>query len=122
MSKISVRPIRNVKDKLITTAVLLAVVIGMRVLSVSCPFLAWTGLPCPTCGMTRAWIAVLTLDLSAAFAYHPLFWTVPLLYLCFLYDGRLFKAKWANTVLYGSLGATFAVHWVVTLVGCIHTL
>ncbi len=115
MSRFAVRPIRAWKDKLITTAVLLAVVVGMKLFSVSCPFLALTNLPCPTCGMTRAWIAALSLDLPTAFSYHPLFWTVPILYLCFLYDGRLFKAKLGNTVLYILLGTAFAACWIMTL-------
>ena len=115
MSRFTLRPIPAWKDKLITTAVLLAVVVGMRVFAVSCPFLAWTGLPCPTCGMTRAWIAALQLDFQTAFAYHPLFWTVPILYLYFLYDGKLCKAKWCNVMLYVVLGTAFAVHWVIRL-------
>lgn len=28
--------------------------------------------------MTRAWLAALRLDFAAAFAYHPLFWVVPI--------------------------------------------
>ena len=115
MSRFTLRPIPSWKDKLITTAILLAVVVGMRVFSISCPFLAMTGLPCPTCGMTRAWIAALSLDYQTAFSYHPLFWTVPILYLCFLYDGRLFQRKWIHTALYILLGAAFAVHWAITL-------
>ena len=116
MRRVFVRPVRNIKDKLITTAILLAVVVGMRVFSVSCPFLTITGLPCPTCGMTRAWIAALSLDLQSALSYHPLFWTVPILYLCFLYDGRLFSKMRCNTTLYTLLGTAFAVYWAMTLV------
>lgn len=36
-----------------------------------------TGLPCPGCGMTRAYLALLRGDLAGAFYYHPLFWMVP---------------------------------------------
>ncbi|NBH84470.1 DUF2752 domain-containing protein [bacterium C-53] len=34
---------------------------------------AFTGLPCPGCGMTRAWLSVFHLDFQSAFFYHPLF-------------------------------------------------
>jgi hypothetical protein len=36
------------------------------------------GIPCPTCGMTRAWLAIFRGNLPAAFAWHPLFFIVPL--------------------------------------------
>lgn len=41
---------------------------------VTCPILYVTGVSCAGCGMTRAWLSLLRLDLPAAFAYHPLFW------------------------------------------------
>ena len=36
-----------------------------------CPFLALTGLPCPTCGVSRAALALARGDLPEAFARHP---------------------------------------------------
>ena len=39
-----------------------------------CLILAWTGLPCPTCGMTRATLCLLTGRFAEIFDYHPLFW------------------------------------------------
>ena len=38
-----------------------------------CPFLAMTGYPCPSCGMTRALRCLLHGDLAAALAFNPLF-------------------------------------------------
>lgn len=37
-----------------------------------CPFRALTGLPCPTCGSTRAVLAFLHLDIVAAISANPL--------------------------------------------------
>jgi hypothetical protein len=37
-----------------------------------CPFRALTGLPCATCGSTRAALALLRLDLGAALRWNPL--------------------------------------------------
>jgi hypothetical protein len=37
-----------------------------------CPFKIITGLPCPTCGLTRAVMAMTRLDFAAAFAFNPL--------------------------------------------------
>ena len=37
-----------------------------------CPFHAWTGLPCPGCGSTRAVLALAAGDPLGALAFHPL--------------------------------------------------
>ncbi len=47
-------------------------------LGFGCPIQTLTGIPCPGCGMTRAYLALLHLDIPAAFHYHPLFWMLPL--------------------------------------------
>ena len=36
-----------------------------------------TGIPCPACGMGRAYRSLIRLDLVGAFIYHPLFFIVP---------------------------------------------
>ena len=54
-----------------------------------CPIKALTGVSCAGCGMTRAWLAALSGDLGAAFAFHPLFWVVPPAVLVFLLRRRL---------------------------------
>lgn len=57
-----------------------AIAVGALVLlltDIGCVFKLVTGLSCPGCGMTRAWLSAFRLDFSAAFAYHPLFWVVP---------------------------------------------
>lgn len=51
--------------------------LALYLLDIGCVFKTVTGLSCPGCGMTRAWLAALRLDLVAAVAYHPLFWIVP---------------------------------------------
>ncbi|MBO5060069.1 MAG: DUF2752 domain-containing protein [Clostridia bacterium] len=45
-----------------------------------CPIYGFVGVPCPTCGMTRAWRLFLELDIRAALRMHPLFF-VPLVFL-----------------------------------------
>ena len=54
-----------------------------------CPFRYIFGIPCPLCGMTRAFISLLKLDISKAFYYH-VFWPV-IVVLFILYFIFLFK-------------------------------
>jgi hypothetical protein len=39
---------------------------------VLCPFRRLTGLPCPTCGLSRSWSAILHGRLGDSMAFHPL--------------------------------------------------
>jgi hypothetical protein len=56
-----------------------------------CNFKRWTGVPCPTCGMTRGITSVARGDLAAGFAYNPLFLTVMLGFLLLLAARIAFK-------------------------------
>ncbi|MDR2736552.1 MAG: DUF2752 domain-containing protein [Gracilibacteraceae bacterium] len=55
---------------LLATAVAAAVLFTLKF---GCPFLAVSGIPCPGCGMTRAFLAFFRLDFAQAFLYHPMF-------------------------------------------------
>ena len=52
---------------------MLLFLLALYALFFGCPFYRLTGIPCPGCGMTRAFLAAARLDFGAAFAYHPLF-------------------------------------------------
>ena len=76
-----------------------------------------TGIPCPTCGMTRAWQYALHLDLASAFRQHPMFWAVPLLILFLMYDGALFPKAKGNYWCLGVLLAGIILIWLARLFG-----
>ena len=99
------------------TAGYLAFVFAMYRLGVRCLFLSVLGVPCPGCGMTRALLAVLRLDFAAALAYHPMVFALPLMYLYFLFDGRLFPQKNVDRAVWAAIGAGFLFHWVRLLAG-----
>ena len=44
-----------------------------HITGIGCPVRFITGISCPGCGMTRAWLSLLRLDFAGAFYYHPLF-------------------------------------------------
>lgn len=52
---------------------------GYRISFFVCPLRHWTGIPCPTCGMTRSFMAIVRGDLSQALTEHlfgPVLFTV----------------------------------------------
>lgn len=66
---------------------------------IGCPVRFFLGISCPGCGITRAWLAALTLDFPKAFSLHPLFWTVPFLVLAVLFEDRLAASRWRYVVV-----------------------
>ena len=101
------------KSKLTMTAIYLCGVAGMYLLRIPCIYQRLFGMDCIGCGMTRALLSVLRLDFYAAFSYHPMFWSLPVLYVYFLCDGRVFRSKLWNGVVLGGIGLGFFVNWIL---------
>lgn len=59
-----------------------------------CIFKAIFGIPCPSCGMSRAWIEILNNNYKLAFHYHPLFWIVPVIVFLFLFKEKISNKIW----------------------------
>lgn len=92
--------------------------LALYLLDIGCVFRLMTGIPCPGCGMTRAWLAALRFDFAAAFAYHPLFWMVPIAFvLAFVRDGTTSnKLKRGIDIVIAVLCVLVIAVWIVRLV------
>ncbi len=102
----------------INAPALLAMLAGAAALFVTkagCPFYRVFGVPCPGCGLTRAWLAVLRFDFAAAFGYNFMFWSVPLLALYVLFDGRPFPGKYQNGVVLSLIAVGFFFRFLLGL-------
>lgn len=108
--------IKNLRIKLIVTVAAAAGIALCYIFDVPCIILNVFGFPCISCGMTRAWLAVLKLDFSAAFTFHPMFWAIPILYLYVLFDAKLFKNKIINWTVFGLIAAGFLINYIFVLV------
>lgn len=100
--------IRKVVRKKIT------LIFGMLVLlailfAYGCPFYRMFGIPCPCCGVTRAWIAFMRGDIRLAFAYHGLFPVIPLVGILYINKGvlRIVRSRWTDVALYIMTGTVF---------------
>ena len=104
--------ISNPIQKLLFTLIYIAIVATLYITGVGCVFRSVFGIVCPGCGMTRAVISLLRLDFIGAINYHPMVFSLPILYLYFLVDGGLFKSKKLNTLLLSFIGLGFLIVWI----------
>ena len=80
------------KEKIIIAAAIVIIALLAYFGFYKCPFRLITGIPCPGCGMTRAFRALFRGDIEAAFYYHPMWPLVVLaLILMGLYYLKLIK-------------------------------
>ncbi len=107
--------ISNPKDKIFTTLLIVALVGVMFAFSLPCPFRALLHIYCPGCGMTRAYFSLLHGNIRQAFAYHSMFWSVPIIYVMYLFDGKLFGRKWADGILTAALTVGWLGNWLYHL-------
>ncbi len=106
----------NLKFKFAFTIIYLLVVMMASVLKLPCIFVGTIGIPCPGCGMTRALKAAITFDFVKAFSYHWMFWALPIMYIYFLWEGRLFENKKIDKVIWYVIGGGFLANWVYRLI------
>ncbi len=102
--------------------VILAVAVGypaliavLYLLKVPCLFQHFFGIPCFGCGMTRALLSALKLDFVSAFKLHPMFWSVPILYIFLLKNGNLFSEK-ADKIILLLIASGFLINWVIQII------
>lgn len=108
--------IRNIKDKVLTVFLMIAIILLMYFLDISCFWIKLFKFPCPGCGMTRAYINLLHLDFRKAFDYHPMFWSVPILGVMFFTDGKIFKQQWINSLVLVLILIGFFACWIFRLI------
>lgn len=87
---------------------LLAVLAAAVILDAGCVFYKVTGIPCPGCGSTRAYLAAAGLRFGEAFKMHPL-WpvTVPLIAASIWKEGSLFRSRKTNAFFYGLVAVLY---------------
>jgi len=106
---------RQRADKWLILLLIGAGLFGFRLLGITCLWLEALRFPCPGCGFTRALGYALRGQFSAAWAYHPMFWSAPLLVLQFFADGRLFRREVLNRICLWVLLVGFGSVWVLRL-------
>lgn len=81
-----------------------------------CPVKSLTGIPCPGCGLSRAAVSLLRLDLTAAFRYHPMVFVLPPVVLLVLFGPNpLLGSKTRERMLLWSVLGVWVVVWLTRL-------
>ena len=78
---------------------------------ITCVFIEFLGIPCPGCGMTRAFLSLLTLDFYQAVKYNVLIFFMPYIFMYIFCD---FKHKAHNAVLLG-IAVVAMVNWIIKI-------
>lgn len=102
---------------IIATVTIVAVALLILLDIYKCPLDYILGIPCPMCGMTRAFIAAVSGDIISAFHYHPL-WIVIILGVLFiiLYELRVIRIpKIAFNIICVILGVLLVLCYIVRL-------
>ena len=86
--------------KLIVLGICIAVLLLSLLGAIPCLWRTTFGIPCPGCGMSRAYQALLNGDFLLAWQQHPLFWLVPLVVGICIFK----KGAWQSLWLWGVVG------------------
>ncbi len=96
--------------------VLMLYIVISLIFDIGCPIRRVIRVPCPACGISRAWYHALRLEFRRAFEYHPLFFFIPVFVLFFIhcdmdlrYTRRISK-KARNLIAAAGTGIIFAVY------------
>ncbi len=107
--------VKELKNKLILTAVLVVWLLVFWYLRLPCLYRFFLGIDCIGCGMSRAFFSILKLDFVTAFNHHPMFWSVPIVYLYFLFDGKFFGKKVLDCSILVIIAIGFFINWLSKL-------
>lgn len=83
-----------IKKVIVISLILIVFFIAIELDLNLCLFKNVLGIPCPGCGMTRAFLALTDLNFRLAFSYHPLF-IIPIIIFIILF---LHKKKYLSNV------------------------
>ena len=97
--------------------IIILMIVTVFFMDSKCLIKKFIGVPCPSCGLTRAIISVFNLDFHRSFSYHPLFWFIPIVIIIIIYRKRpLFGNKKYEITFYISTIMIILVVYIVRMI------
>lgn len=93
-------------------------VLTTKFLGSACPAYLIFGIPCPGCGMTRAWISLFSGDITKAFYFHPAFLAAAIIAVCVILSEikPKFKKSKVITAIYLVLCVAFLATYIYRMI------
>jgi hypothetical protein len=104
---------KKIKDAILTILAVAFVYTIFYITGIGCPIKFLTGVSCMGCGMTRAYLSLLRLDIAGAFQYHPLFPIPAIAAVLFLLRSRI-SQKIVNFLLFTTI-ALFSIIYLLRI-------
>ncbi len=89
-------------------------VLTTEFLGSACPVYLIFGIPCPGCGMTRAWLYLFCGEVMKAFDFHPMFFAVPIVVFCLILC--IIKPKLKKSKIFAGVYLVLCVAFLATYV------
>lgn len=84
-------------------------------IAVGCPIYKIFKVPCPCCGVTRAWFCFFRGDVKGAIAYNPLFLLIAIVAAAFVFEEKLFKKTWKKNLFFCVSGGIIFLQYIVRI-------
>ena len=102
--------IHNMRDLLKAFIIIGLFYLVLELCGITCPIKFLTGVSCAGCGMSRAFLALISGHIREAFEFHPLFFLVPIWLIAYLLRNRMPKKVFY--VLSVSFGVLFLAVYI----------
>ena len=103
---------KKLKEFGMVALMIVAAMIFLFVADIGCVVRYMTGISCPGCGMTRAFLSLLQLNFEQAWHYHPMIYVLPIFAVVYLFTRR--KKRIGNAVLWVA-GACFLITYLIRI-------
>ena len=103
---------KSFKYRIIDCLLLLIFCVIVYILKIPCIIKAVFDIECPGCGLTRAYTSFFQLDIKKAFEYNPMFWSIPIIFLIYLFNNETFKYKIVLNLILNLIYLLFLLLWL----------